>query len=154
MECLQRSDPAPFYLFDEIDANLDATYRSRVADLVRRQANSSMNPAQVGLHLLVSCLGLLTPRPPSLLDVSLPSLTIAVHYHHIPPGIAECGGHNLWCEIEGTQCKWRLTMAAEPLLFMCCCHIWLLSPSLASDKRGVAHVHGRGQRIHYAGGNI
>ncbi|OMJ29491.1 Chromosome segregation protein sudA [Smittium culicis] len=28
---IQRSDPAPFYLFDEIDANLDAVYRTSVA---------------------------------------------------------------------------------------------------------------------------
>ncbi|RKP22522.1 RecF/RecN/SMC N terminal domain-containing protein, partial [Syncephalis pseudoplumigaleata] len=28
---IQRCDPAPFYLFDEIDANLDAAYRTSVA---------------------------------------------------------------------------------------------------------------------------
>jgi structural maintenance of chromosome 3 (chondroitin sulfate proteoglycan 6) len=28
---IQRCDPAPFYLFDEIDSALDATYRARVA---------------------------------------------------------------------------------------------------------------------------
>jgi len=28
---IQRSDPAPFYLFDEIDANLDPEYRVAVA---------------------------------------------------------------------------------------------------------------------------
>lgn len=31
---IQRADPAPFYLFDEIDANLDAQYRTAVANLV------------------------------------------------------------------------------------------------------------------------
>ncbi|KAI9227905.1 MAG: chromosome segregation protein sudA [Piptocephalis tieghemiana] len=31
---IQQSDPAPFYLFDELDANLDAAYRSRVARLI------------------------------------------------------------------------------------------------------------------------
>jgi structural maintenance of chromosome 3 (chondroitin sulfate proteoglycan 6) len=31
---IQRCDPAPFYLFDEIDANLDAAYRTSVANLV------------------------------------------------------------------------------------------------------------------------
>lgn len=36
---IQRLDPAPFYLFDEIDANLDATHRQAVANLIRRQAN-------------------------------------------------------------------------------------------------------------------
>ncbi|KAJ1934154.1 Structural maintenance of chromosomes protein 3, partial [Linderina macrospora] len=32
---IQRCDPAPFYLFDEIDANLDAVYRTAVADMIR-----------------------------------------------------------------------------------------------------------------------
>lgn len=31
---IQRVDPAPFYLFDEIDANLDAVYREAVAQMV------------------------------------------------------------------------------------------------------------------------
>jgi len=31
---IQASDPAPFYLFDEIDANLDAQYRTAVAQLL------------------------------------------------------------------------------------------------------------------------
>lgn len=38
---IQRLDPAPFYLFDEIDANLDATYRQAVAHVIRRQAGSN-----------------------------------------------------------------------------------------------------------------
>ena len=37
---IQASDPAPFYLFDEIDANLDAQYRTAVADLLHKSANS------------------------------------------------------------------------------------------------------------------
>ena len=31
---IQKCDPAPFYLFDEIDANLDAAYRTSVANMV------------------------------------------------------------------------------------------------------------------------
>jgi len=31
---IQRCDPAPFYLFDEIDANLDAAYRTAVANMI------------------------------------------------------------------------------------------------------------------------
>lgn len=30
---VQRSDPAPFYLFDEIDSALDDTYRTAVAGM-------------------------------------------------------------------------------------------------------------------------
>jgi structural maintenance of chromosome 3 (chondroitin sulfate proteoglycan 6) len=35
---IQRLEPAPFYLFDEIDANLDTMYRSSVAALINREA--------------------------------------------------------------------------------------------------------------------
>lgn len=31
---IQQCDPAPFYLFDEIDANLDAQYRTAVANML------------------------------------------------------------------------------------------------------------------------
>ncbi len=31
---IQQCDPAPFYLFDEIDANLDAAYRTSVANMI------------------------------------------------------------------------------------------------------------------------
>jgi len=38
---IQRMEPAPFYLFDEIDANLDTMYRSAVATLVAKDARKS-----------------------------------------------------------------------------------------------------------------
>ena len=34
---IQRCDPAPFYLFDEVDANLDPMYRGAVADMISKQ---------------------------------------------------------------------------------------------------------------------
>jgi len=37
---IQRCDPMPFYLFDEIDAALDPQYRTAVAAMVKAQANS------------------------------------------------------------------------------------------------------------------
>lgn len=37
---IQRCDPAPFYLFDEIDANLDAQYRTAVAQLLKEISGS------------------------------------------------------------------------------------------------------------------
>lgn len=43
---IQRCDPAPFYLFDELDQALDSSYRASVADLIKRQANDENNPAQ------------------------------------------------------------------------------------------------------------
>lgn len=38
---IQRCDPAPFYLFDEIDANLDAQYRAAIADLIHRMSENA-----------------------------------------------------------------------------------------------------------------
>eukprot|EP01038_Epipyxis_sp_PR26KG_P004963 gene4963-6938_t len=43
---IQRCDPAPFYLFDEIDQALDANYRAGVAKLIQRQVESTTAPAQ------------------------------------------------------------------------------------------------------------
>jgi structural maintenance of chromosome 3 (chondroitin sulfate proteoglycan 6) len=43
---IQRCDPAPFYLFDEVDAALDPAYRAAVAALLRRQADDPHSPAQ------------------------------------------------------------------------------------------------------------
>jgi structural maintenance of chromosome 3 (chondroitin sulfate proteoglycan 6) len=43
---IQRCDPAPFYLFDEIDAALDPQYRTTVAHMLMTQANDDNNPAQ------------------------------------------------------------------------------------------------------------
>ena len=43
---IQRCDPGPFYLFDELDQALDSTYRAAVANLIQRQANSAENPTQ------------------------------------------------------------------------------------------------------------
>ncbi len=43
---IQRCDPAPFYLFDEIDQALDANYRLEVARLIERQANDKQHPTQ------------------------------------------------------------------------------------------------------------
>lgn len=43
---IQRCDPAPFYLFDEIDQALDANYRAGVARLIQKQVDSPDAPAQ------------------------------------------------------------------------------------------------------------
>ncbi len=41
-----RCDPAPFYLFDEIDQALDANHRAAVSRLIQRQARDRDSPAQ------------------------------------------------------------------------------------------------------------
>lgn len=38
---IQRADPAPFYLFDEIDAALDAQYRSALSNLITQSADKA-----------------------------------------------------------------------------------------------------------------
>jgi len=43
---IQRSDPAPFYLFDELDAALDDVRRAAVAALISKQAHDEENPVQ------------------------------------------------------------------------------------------------------------
>lgn len=43
---IQRCDPAPFYLFDELDQALDSTYRAAVANVISKQAQSENNPTQ------------------------------------------------------------------------------------------------------------
>eukprot|EP00592_Proboscia_alata_P015632 CAMPEP_0194394964 /NCGR_PEP_ID=MMETSP0174-20130528/124151_1 /TAXON_ID=216777 /ORGANISM="Proboscia alata, Strain PI-D3" /LENGTH=1044 /DNA_ID=CAMNT_0039190829 /DNA_START=603 /DNA_END=3737 /DNA_ORIENTATION=- len=43
---IQRCDPAPFYLFDELDQALDSSHRASVANLIQRQASSEENPTQ------------------------------------------------------------------------------------------------------------
>ena len=43
---IQRCDPAPFYLFDEIDANLDAQYRTAVAQMLHTLSNASDSDGQ------------------------------------------------------------------------------------------------------------
>ena len=39
---IQRCDPAPFYLFDELDQALDSTYRAAVAAVIQKQAGSEL----------------------------------------------------------------------------------------------------------------
>lgn len=43
---IQRCDPAPFYLFDELDQALDSTYRAAISTLIQKQAQSVENPTQ------------------------------------------------------------------------------------------------------------
>ncbi|KAG6333732.1 hypothetical protein ID866_5360 [Astraeus odoratus] len=38
---IQKCDPAPFYLFDEIDANLDAQYRTAVANMIQSLSHTA-----------------------------------------------------------------------------------------------------------------
>ncbi|KAL8824763.1 MAG: hypothetical protein Q9170_008050 [Blastenia crenularia] len=70
---IQQCDPAPFYLFDEIDANLDAQYRTAVAQHLRDISSSSNEGAQFicttfrpeMLHVAQKCYGVRYQRKSS-----------------------------------------------------------------------------------------
>ena len=38
---IQKADPAPFYLMDEVDAALDSTHRLAVAEMLKKQSEDS-----------------------------------------------------------------------------------------------------------------
>ena len=58
---IQQCDPAPFYLFDEIDANLDSQYRTAVAELLKQTSKggqficTTFRPEMV--HVAEKCYG-------------------------------------------------------------------------------------------------
>eukprot|EP00934_Nitzschia_sp_Nitz4_P004597 Nitzschia sp. Nitz4//scaffold6_size259037//88180//92167//NITZ4_001062-RA/size259037-augustus-gene-0.319-mRNA-1//-1//CDS//3329556857//4587//frame0 len=43
---IQRCDPAPFYIFDELDQALDTSYRQAVANVIQKQASNPDSPTQ------------------------------------------------------------------------------------------------------------
>ena len=45
---IQQCDPAPFYLFDEIDANLDAQYRTAVAEMLKKLSGKGGESGEAG----------------------------------------------------------------------------------------------------------
>ncbi|KAF2213944.1 hypothetical protein CERZMDRAFT_90390 [Cercospora zeae-maydis SCOH1-5] len=70
---IQASDPAPFYLFDEIDANLDAQYRTAVAQLLQESSQTgqfictTFRPEM--LHVAEKCYGVSYLNKASSIDV-------------------------------------------------------------------------------------
>lgn len=70
---IQFSDPAPFYLFDEIDANLDAQYRTAVANLLQECSQTgqfictTFRPEM--LEVAVKCYGVSYMNKASTIDV-------------------------------------------------------------------------------------
>ncbi|KAM0683732.1 Structural maintenance of chromosomes protein 3 [Mitosporidium daphniae] len=55
---IQRCDPAPFYIFDEIDANLDAPHRTAIASMISRlslpPSSTTAGSSAVGAQFLVT----------------------------------------------------------------------------------------------------
>lgn len=49
VDSLRRCDPAPFCLFDEIDAALDPNYRANVATLIAEEAKKGRQVRQIPL---------------------------------------------------------------------------------------------------------
>merc|ERR1712228_469111 len=52
---MQRLEPAPFYLFDEIDAALDTQYRTAVARLIAKDAaNVEQNRTEYNTQMIIT----------------------------------------------------------------------------------------------------
>ncbi|KAI4953082.1 hypothetical protein J4E86_006621 [Alternaria arbusti] len=78
---IQKCDPAPFYLFDEIDANLDAQYRTAVAQMLERLSGHGGKNADGGgqficttfrpemVHVADRCYGVTYTNKTSSIDV-------------------------------------------------------------------------------------
>ncbi|CAK1364631.1 unnamed protein product [Cercospora beticola] len=70
---IQASDPAPFYLFDEIDANLDAQYRTAVAQLLQESSQTGQFICTTFrsemLHVAEKCYGVSYLNKASSIDV-------------------------------------------------------------------------------------
>lgn len=72
---IQACDPAPFYLFDEIDANLDAQYRTAVAQMLQSISDATngqficttFRPEM--LHVAEKCYGVSFRQKASTIDV-------------------------------------------------------------------------------------
>ena len=67
---IQRCDPAPFYLFDEVDAALDPEFRAAIANLIREQVEDGF----ISVSLLFSSFsaGLQCPVPGHNLQARAP----------------------------------------------------------------------------------
>lgn len=51
---IQACDPAPFYLFDEVDANLDTTYRQAVAEMLKSTPSKTGADGELGAQYVVT----------------------------------------------------------------------------------------------------
>ena len=67
---IQATDPAPFYIFDEIDANLDAQYRTAVADHLHYLANKGDDDTTDGQGRSTSGQFICTTFRPEMLRVA------------------------------------------------------------------------------------
>ena len=72
---IQRCDPAPFYLFDEIDAALDSQYRTTVARMLQKQMDDARNPAQFIITTFHPQVIHVSPPRPALSPLDLSSLS-------------------------------------------------------------------------------
>ena len=67
---IQDTDPAPFYIFDEIDANLDAQYRTAVADHLHYLSQKADEEAEDGDERLRGGQFICTTFRPEMLRVA------------------------------------------------------------------------------------
>ena len=87
---LQQCDPAPFYLFDEVDAALDIEFRSAVAAIIKEQVGRWVEGGNIALFALtllnlLSNIGVVSIHP--------------VYRHHLQKGNGGESGQVLWCHL-------------------------------------------------------
>ena len=51
---IQRIEPAPVYLLDEVDANLDTMYRASVAALIAKESKGSVAEGRPGSQMILT----------------------------------------------------------------------------------------------------
>ena len=92
---IQKCDPAPFYLFDEIDANLDADRRTAVAGMLL----ISRLPCLI-IHILtfirIFCYSGFSHDRRTL-------RACTVHHHYLPPRVGRECRSILWCHLRQPQ---------------------------------------------------
>ncbi|KAI5289046.1 Structural maintenance of chromosomes protein 3 [Ascosphaera acerosa] len=89
---IQACDPAPFYLFDEIDANLDAQYRTAVAQMLKSISEetdgqficTTFRPEM--LHVAEKCYGVSFRNKTSTIDVVSKEEALKHIGLRLPPG--------------------------------------------------------------------
>lgn len=85
MFAIQQCDPAPFYLFDEIDANLDAQYRTAVAQMLQSISNQQSSQSSQGEGAAMSGQFICTTFRPEMVMVA--DKCYGVTFHNKTSGI-------------------------------------------------------------------
>lgn len=99
---IQQCDPAPFYLFDEIDANLDAQYRTAVAQMLEEISEQQNNEDEEGGNSMSGQFICTTFRPEMLL---VADKCYGVTFHNKTSGIDTVSREEALLFVDGEMPK-------------------------------------------------